>query len=484
MSTPGVGATADPAAMSASTSGHRRMLLVSYCFPPNPAVGSLRWEQLAAMAVERGWTVDVLTAAGAGLPHADPSRLSALPTGVTVHEVTADRSLLVRAEHHAAAVLRTLRALRGRRIRGAAAPSGGTADPEPQPAQVLIDRDDVRWGLDRESAKRAYLSLRDLHQDTLWSRAAVRAATALMERWDYDLVVSSGPPHSCHDAAREIGRRGGLPLVVDHRDAWSVTPVLRRDLASPVWLRGSRKREARVSRAATLVVANTPALEERLVRDLDLPRERVLTVLNGFDDVHSGASARTRFEVVYAGNIYIDRNPRVFFAAARRLIESEGLSPDDVSFVFVGGVQKVQGQSLESVAAQEGVGPYVSVRPRMPRAQLLEFLAGASVLLSLPQGVDLAIPSKIFEYMQFPAWVLVMATRGSATEAILRGSEADVVEPDDVDALAAVLRHRYRQYRAGERPRPLAELQPRFSRRAQGARLMDALDTIVPTSAI
>jgi hypothetical protein len=105
------------------------------------------------------------------------------------------------------------------------------------------------------------------------------------------------------------------------------------------------------------------------------------------------------------------------------------------------------------------------------------------VLLSLPQGVDLAIPSKVFEYMQFPAWLVALATRGCATERLLRGTAADVVEPGDEDALARVLLDRYRQWARGERPRPV-NADGRFSRRRQADLLFDAIEarTGVPSA--
>jgi len=81
--------------------------------------------------------------------------------------------------------------------------------------------------------------------------------------------------------------------------------------------------------------------------------------------------------------------------------------------------------------------------------------------------------------MPYDAWVLALAERGSATEHLLRGSEADVVAPDDFDGLAAVLRKRYLQYASGERPKNLAT-NPRYSRREQARRLFDAIEASLP----
>src|SRR5262249_44033992 len=119
--------------------------------------------------------------------------------------------------------------------------------------------------------------------------------------------------------------------------------------------------------------------------------------------------------------------------------------------------------------------------------EAMEFLADATVLLSLPQDSDMAIPSKIFEYMQFEAWILALAPPGSATELLLRDSGADVIPPDDEEAIARSIETRYRQYRRGERPPRLAE-NGRYGRREQAKRLFDAIhhciDAIVVDSKV
>src|SRR5262249_40374346 len=63
---------------------------------------------------------------------------------------------------------------------------------------------------------------------------------------------------------------------------------------------------------------------------------------------------------------------------------------------------------------------------------------------------------------------------GSATELLLRDSGADVIPPDDEEAIARSIETRYRQYRRGERPPRLAE-NGRYGRREQAKRLFDEI---------
>src|SRR4029450_10757814 len=112
--------------------------------------------------------------------------------------------------------------------------------------------------------------------------------------------------------------------------------------------------------------------------------------------------------------------------------------------------------SIPDLALETGIDRFVKVHPPGTRQEAAKFLARASVLVNLPQDSHLAIPSKIFEYMQFESWLLALAKPNSATELLLRDTEADVVAPDDVDRLAHILHARYLQHREGRIPTPLA----------------------------
>ena len=109
----------------------------------------------------------------------------------------------------------------------------------------------------------------------------------------------------------------------------------------------------------------------------------------------------------------------------------------------------------------------------------MEFLGGATMLLSLPQYADLCVPAKIFEYTKFAAWVLILATPGSATARLFAESVADVVDPGDVERMAEVIASRYAEFRRDGRPRPVGS-DGRFERRRQARLLAGHLDAIAP----
>jgi hypothetical protein len=260
---------------------------------------------------------------------------------------------------------------------------------------------------------------------------------------------------------------------MDMRDPWSLQFRLQEDQASPLWFSLAARAEARCVREAGLIVMNTPIAAEAM--SAKWPSARVMSVYNGWDDEPlTTLPWPKQFRVLYAGSIYIDRTPGPLFQAVARVVNQLNLTPADFEVRIIG---SVPGALLDSLAREAGIGGFVNVIPPMPRKQVLQEYAEAAVLLSLPQDSYFAIPSKVFEYMRQPCWIVAQTEGRSATGDVLAGTSAFVVNPGETDRLAEILSNCYREFRAGRRPAPIAQ-HGRFSRRTEGERFMTALEEL------
>jgi hypothetical protein len=457
----------------ASAGTEQRLLLISYHFPPGQAVGALRWQKMAGFFAERGWQFDVITLDPRDLQFADMRRMQELPFGTRVFGVPEPKLGVERAEQ---VLWSRYRKLRPRRA--------VTARPEASPANSVttsVYSADLRWSFANIGDwKRAYHGWLDFAHHAKWAAEAARLGATIFNPQLHRAVISCGPPHMAHDAARQVAETSGLPLVVDMRDPWSLVQRLPEAVASPVWLHYARRYEQRVIARASLVVANTERARLIMAERYPEAQDRIVTVMNGYDDEPFPFPRHgSRFLVVYAGTIYLDRDPSVLLRAAGQVVRDLKLTPTQFGIAFIGNVDA--GFPVSAIAEREGLGGFVTVEPPMTRAQLFETLAGAAMLVSLPQDSNAAIPPKVFEYLGFHAWQLAFTEQGSATDMVLRGTGADVVAPDDLDTTAAVLRARFEQFAAGARPMPLAS-DRRLSRRHQASIFLDHLEKICPAS--
>lgn len=460
-----------PTCVTPASDTRARLLLISYHFAPDAAVGALRWQKLARYAAERGWGLDVIALHPSQLKAADPGRLADLPPGVRVYGIPLPR---VRAEQLGFVAWQMYDLVR--RLRRRLAPGGAERS---EPRRESVSRSEVRWRpRTLRDLSRAYFAWVDYAVTGRWAREAARCALKLYDPGVHRAVISCGPPHMVHEAGRLVSRTTGLPLVLDLRDPWSLMQRLPEAVASPVWFRLAAWHERRAVDQAALIVANTDPLRNVMRGAYRPAASRIIAVPNGFDDEPVPPSRPTRrFTIAYAGTIYFDRDPRTLFRAAARVVKDRRLTPHDFAIELMGNVTSLDGVGIEEMARDEGIGAFVRTFSPRPRREALEFLSRASMLAILPQDSDMAIPAKIFDYMRFDAWLLALAEDGSAIEQLLRGSGADVVAPDALETLAALLHLRVLQHQRGERPVRLC-LNQQYSRRAQADRLFNALEAI------
>jgi glycosyltransferase involved in cell wall biosynthesis len=461
-----------------------RLLLITYHFPPDPAIGGLRWQKFVRHAAARGWGVDVIMRDPSELEVADPELIADLPAGVRVYGVRTRTSSLDRFENWLAQVTRRLRTRAkknaGPRAATDSSPGNGTATTAQPPHESSRRRSEIGWPRTLRDFTRAYFSLVEHMRGQRWVADAVRAGAAIIQRGVHRVVISSGPPHFAHNAARRVAHTAALPFVMDLRDPWSKLQRLPIDTASPVYLALSSTCERRAIAHAGLVVANTAPMRDQLCRAYQDAAARIIAVPNGYDEeVPPPVPAETPpFTIAYAGTIYLDRDPRPLFRGAALAIASLGVTPAEFSIQFMGFVQEFNGVPVAQLAREAGIGEFVQLHPPRSRSDALDFLASAAVLVQLPQDSDMAIPAKLFEYMRFNAWVLVLAEPGSATEMLLRGTDVDIVAPKDPAAIAEVLVRRFKDYASGRRGECLSTHE-RFSRRAHATTFFEAVERLV-----
>ena len=444
------------------------LLLISYHFPPDLAVGGLRWQQFAKFIVARGWGLDVIMRDPTTLTNRDDARLGQLPCGVRLFAVPDVKSRVIRAPQKIWTFAR-------RKVRRQ------QASPRSAMLTASVRREDITQQNIPTRLVRSYFGMLDHWEARRWARRAARIAGSVIRTQErrYQAVLTSGPPHMAHEAGRLVASREGLPLVADFRDPWSLVERVAGEKASPLWFALAERGERRVVREAAVVAMNTEPATEAMRSRYPEARQRIITVWNGSDDEPLPAGERdNRFTIRFAGEIYIDRDPRLVFRAAGAVVERFRLTPREFGLQFIGDVARFDGMPLEEIAAREGLSGFVETGPFRPRAEAMKFLAAGTMLLSLPQDSDLAVPAKIFEYVRFNAWLLVLARQGSATARLLHGSEGDVVDPGDLETLTRVIGERFEQYHRGERPRAIGR-DGRFDRRIQADALLDRIEQVV-----
>ncbi|MEP0844386.1 MAG: hypothetical protein HRF43_16935, partial [Phycisphaerae bacterium] len=231
----------------------RRLLLISYQFPPTGGSGVQRPAKLVKYLPSFGWQVEVLAAGHQRFPWHDPSLLEGIPSTGRIHRVAGlEPACLARR------IASTARAVIGE-----------------DRARWLEDR--VYWRLVRWTAR-----VGRGNGEEFWVPAVVRAALGLHRRRPFDAVLSTGPPHFAHRAALRFQAAAGVPWLADLRDP--LVSDFSRTPTGAVERTRMRGLERAVLARASLVLTTCPALADDLRRRYPArAADEIRAITNGFD---------------------------------------------------------------------------------------------------------------------------------------------------------------------------------------------------------
>lgn len=350
----------------------KRILVATYYWPPAGGPGVQRWLKTAQALKQLGHDVEVLTVdpAYATYPLRDES-LTAEAEGITVHPT------------RALDWFGTYQKLTRRKE----VPFSGFANQagKPGPIQRLS-----RW-------VRGNLFIPDPRRG--WNRYAVAEALKQHALKPYDLVVTSGPPHSSHLIGLELQRRG-LRWWADFRDPWTDIYYYRMFYPS-AW---ARRRDAALERSvlerAERVLTVSDDLKRLLASKLNGDTGKFVVVPNGYDPADFAANApvpnnpvRT---LVYTGTLTLDYPLEAFYTALRTFCRQHGA----LKLVFAGRPAQEAKDALESMSRELPLN--VEFKGYLPHTESVALLQGADALLllipELPNNRGI-LTGKLFEYL-------------------------------------------------------------------------------------
>ena len=419
----------------------KRLLLLSYFFPPFGGAGVQRALKLCQAAPAFGWDVSVIAAQPAPDDAQDASMLADVPADLEVERTPAWRL--------------------------ARLPSWLT-----------------RW-----VPADPYLG---------WQPFALEAARDLLRTGRFDAVMSTSMPYTAHLVAQKLRHEFNVPWLADLRDPWTDNRFMAQYQGASLTSRWRRWIDGRWERQvygdADLITVTAGPLRDLLIAKHGLAPEKVLLVRNGYDETdfagilapprpRPAVPAETRqdatLQVLFAGSLYEGYTIEPFFAAWQRLLEQRPELRMQLT-VHTHHIRLLQ-QLLARyplAAAQTRVGPRVSHREVVRRY-------GEANLLVLSALDDLSIPGKLFEYIRSGTPVLAFVTPEAEAGSLLHETGTGQAAPhDDPAAGAAILAAIYDTWRRGE---PLAQPDPqavaRLERRVAFADLFAALAGAVSTKA-
>lgn len=419
----------------------KRLLIISYYWPPTGGSGVQRWVKFSKYLPEHGWQPVIYT------PE-NPERLAY------------DESLLADIPECAEVIRRRIVEPYGlyRKLFGR---SGGEVNPLNSSGKSLKSK------LSR--VVRGNLFIPDPRVS--WVRGSVRFLKKYLREHPVDAVVTTGPPQSMHLIGRGLKRSLGLPWIADFRDPWTRMFYYKHLCLSKFADRKHHRLEQGVLDEADLVLAVSPPVRDDFQAQTGTP---VHLITNGYDEDdfpvrEPGSRKDGKFRIVHTGLFAADGNPlKLWDALARRCREDE----DFAQRLEIRLAGKTDAPVLEAIR-ERGLGAQLVDLGYLPHSRVVQEQQEADLLiLPLRHEPEYAkvLPGKIFEYIASGRPVLGIGQEDGAAAAILRDSGAGrMYDWDREDKFLEFM----------DMDHEAAEGAARYSRKALTRQLVEELESLV-----
>ena len=381
----------------------RRLLAISYFFPPLAGGGVHRVLSFARHLPARGWDVTVVCAGEDDYWVRDPSLLARVPAETEVIRVPGGSAL--------ASWLR-LGGGKGRRRGGTFAGLRRLSD----------------WWL-----------LPDSYAG--WAHRAREAAARRLAGGGVDALLTTSPPDSVHLAGPDLARRFRVPWVADFRDP---SIALRVREPPTAWHRARHEAmERRVLGGADLVLAASRTHRDEIAAAGAARRAEHLP--NGFEPDPPAAPAGAdpdHFRLAFTGTLSLMEDAGTLLEAvhdvlarhgeARRRLRADLAGPYDLDYE-----DRALALGLKGIVRFAGPVSHDESRALQRAADAL--------LLWKPRGAGYRtmVPGKLYEYLDAGRPVIAMLPERDEAADLVRRAGGVVLPPGDRAGLARELETRY-----------------------------------------
>lgn len=170
-----------------------------------------------------------------------------------------------------------------------------------------------------------------------WNRFALRKAQEIIEQNNVEIVITTGPPHSTHLVGLKLKKRHPIKWIADFRDPWSDLYYNKDLMRSKNTIRKDRALEEQVLTKADRVLTIGSKMKELLLKKAPIQEEKVSYVFNGYDSVKMAqieAEPHGHFEMTFIGTLSPNQPYRSLLETVKLFVSDHPSA--NVQLCFVG----------------------------------------------------------------------------------------------------------------------------------------------------
>ncbi len=252
-----------------------------------------------------------------------------------------------------------------------------------------------------------------------WYPYAVRSAKQLCSKEKFDAIISVGPPHSTHLAAKKISRTFKIPFIPVFIDPWVDIVYYKNFNRSYLTLKIDNHLEKSVLMQAAHCVFVTESMKEDYEKKYSFIKDKSRVLYWGFneEDFKDLTSTNNSEEkvILHAGNIFDYQNPVNFWKRLKKEIDKG----KKYKLKFIGTVSPGIRNTLNEI----GLTPYTEFAGFLSYKEMLQKILNANYLL-VCASEKRHVPGKLFEYLRTGKTILAFGDDNKEVENIVKKTRA------------------------------------------------------------
>ena len=401
----------------------KRVLIISYYWPPSGGSGVQRWLKFTKYLPQFGWTPVVYT----------PENPEISSTDITLlKDISPKTEVLKREILEPYSFYKRISGKKEKKIE----------------ANFIAKRENRSFVEKLSLFIRANIFIPDPRM--FWIDPSVKYLQKYLKENPVDLIVSSGPPHSMHLIAKKLSKQTGIKWIADFRDPWTEIFYFKH----LKMLNCSRKRHRRLEQSVFDGADLLITVSDKIKSDFNRATQTEVEVItNGFDPEDFKEASKPKevkndkFCLTHTGLFTQDGNPDNLWDILGKKAAKESHFKESLLIRLMGQTDATIIEQIERAGLKENCQNlgYVS------HTDVVKWQQEASVLLlplrKEPEAGGI-LTGKFFEYLASKREILAFGPiDGDLAKALKESGAGSIYNFEDRDGVAAAIERLYQEHR-------------------------------------
>ena len=318
-----------------------------------------------------------------------------------------------------------------------------------------------------------------------WLPGALRTGKKIIDERGIDVVLTTLGPNSTALIGYFLKKQRSTKWVMDYRDPWCFNPFKQ---LRPIRFSIEKRIEDLMLSHSDANVTTSRLITETYCEHYPELADRFSTITNCFDrelqfiddQSNTESSSNHKFRIIHAGSFYTKRRPTSFLKALVSLANRHPAIRDNIEILFVGALSvNFQNEILATVRNEsldcQMLGP-------VPYRESMRLISSSDLLLAINGDEDrdnVFIPGKLFDYIAANRPILLLGQRGAASEIVERGNLGAVRKHEDIEGIGAAILDFYHRWERSLPYEPNVPYINRYHASTTARQLAEVLNSVV-----